>query len=106
VAIVWELRGKDLSHESTINFDPLLIVRGPILKKNRKGKTTLSRSSELNFDFIFRSLPNFVFEFPRRALPLPFHDVTLHHKRARELKRIPLDLDENAHVSFKLEHIN
>jgi hypothetical protein len=24
----------------------------------------------------------------------------------RELKRIPLDLDENAHVSFKPEHIN
>jgi hypothetical protein len=33
----------DLSHESTKNFDPLLIVRGPILKKNRKGETTLSR---------------------------------------------------------------
>jgi hypothetical protein len=32
--------------------------------------------------------------------------VTRHHKRVRELKRIPLDLDENMHVSFKPEHIN
>jgi hypothetical protein len=40
--------GMDLSHESTKNFDPLLIVWGPILKKNQKGKTTLPRSSELH----------------------------------------------------------
>jgi hypothetical protein len=76
VAFVWELRGKDLSHESTKNFDPILIVRGPILKKNRKGKTTLSRSPELHFELIFRALPNSVFLFPCHALPLPFHDVT------------------------------
>jgi hypothetical protein len=32
--------------------------------------------------------------------------VTRHHKRVRELKCIPFDLDENVHVSFKPEHIN
>jgi hypothetical protein len=35
--------GMDLSHESTKHFDALLIVRGTILKKNRKEETTLSR---------------------------------------------------------------
>jgi hypothetical protein len=43
VIFLWKKIVMDLSHESTKNFDPLLIVRGPILKKTRKEETTLSR---------------------------------------------------------------
>jgi hypothetical protein len=58
--------GMDLSHDSTKHFDPLLIVRGPILKKNQKEETTLSRltfkrSFELRLElflYLFKSLPD------------------------------------------------
>jgi hypothetical protein len=43
VIFLWKKIVMDLSHDSTKNFDPLLIVRGPILKKNQKEETTLSR---------------------------------------------------------------
>jgi hypothetical protein len=58
------------------------------------------------FVFIYRDLPNLYFEFTCRARVLPFHIVTRRHKRARELSCISLDLDDNAHVSFKPEHLN
>jgi hypothetical protein len=56
----------DLSHDSTKHFDPLLIVRGPILNINRKEETTLSRftferSFELRLELflsLFKSWPD------------------------------------------------
>ncbi len=40
--LLWTRSKKDLSQVPNKNFDPLLIVRGPILKReNRKRKTTV-----------------------------------------------------------------
>jgi hypothetical protein len=49
VAFLWKRMRMDLSHESTKNFDPLLIVRDPYTQEQKTGKrrTIVMRSSGL-----------------------------------------------------------
>jgi hypothetical protein len=41
VAFLWKRMGMDLSHESTKNFDPLLIVRDPYTQEQKPEKEEL-----------------------------------------------------------------
>jgi hypothetical protein len=41
VAFLWKRMGMDLSHESTKNFDPLLIVRDPYTQEQEPEKEEL-----------------------------------------------------------------